>query len=55
MDKTTLNTIGMYNGGVLKDGDCWSAHPKVCPKSGLVYNLGMVNGATTYLMVTEMD
>ena len=55
LDKTTLKTIGLFDGGMLKVDENWSAHPKVCSKTNLVYNIGTIRGATLELMVTEMD
>lgn len=55
LDKSTLKTLGLFDGGMLKAGENWSAHPKVCAKTNLIYNVGTIRGANFQLMVTEMD
>lgn len=43
----TLNTIGVNNLGRIPKGAAYSAHPKVCPDSGKIYNIGLSKGRKT--------
>lgn len=51
LEKSSLKTLGLTNGGMLKEGEAFSAHPKICPKSNLIYNFGMVHGKDSYVHV----
>ena len=55
LKKSDLSTIGRTNGGALQKGDTFSAHPKVDPKTGLIYNVGLTHGRNETINVYEMD
>lgn len=49
LDGQTLETIGPDDLGSLDPGDTFSAHPKVDPHTGDIYNFGITFGKQTYL------
>jgi all-trans-8'-apo-beta-carotenal 15,15'-oxygenase len=67
LDPGTLDTLGRYDyGGVLRNPFSWldqritpempfSAHPKVHPDSGVLYNFGTVAGAQHRLVLYEVS
>jgi all-trans-8'-apo-beta-carotenal 15,15'-oxygenase len=49
LDLQTLETVGLDNLGSLEAGETFSAHPKVDPQTGEIYNFGVTFGRQTYL------
>lgn len=55
LDPQTLETKKKDDLGFLRLDETFSAHPKVCPKTGEIYNFGITPGKDTYLKVYRMD
>ncbi|KAB8332531.1 hypothetical protein SD80_018225 [Scytonema tolypothrichoides VB-61278] len=55
LDLQTLNTLGKDDLGALKDGLPYSAHPKIDPKSGLIFNFGISVGLNGILNIFKSD
>ncbi|WP_404790346.1 carotenoid oxygenase family protein [Altericista sp. CCNU0014] len=55
LDLQTLETIGVDDLGKLETGETFSAHPKVDPQTGEIYNFGVTFGRQTYLHLYRCD
>jgi all-trans-8'-apo-beta-carotenal 15,15'-oxygenase len=55
LDLQTLETIGLDNLESLAAGDTFSAHPKVDPQTGEIYNFGVTFGRQTHLHLYRCD
>ena len=55
LDLHTLETVGLEDFGQLPGDRSYSAHPKTDPKSGEIYNFGMVPGLVTKLWLYRSD
>lgn len=55
LDLQTLKTRGIDDLGVLEAGAPFSAHPKVDPKTGEIFNFGVAPGLPTKLRVYKSD
>ncbi|CAD8190398.1 unnamed protein product [Paramecium octaurelia] len=55
LKKSDLATIGLTNGNSLQNADTFSAHPKIDPKSGMIYNVGLTHGMNQMVNVYEMN
>ncbi|HAC64124.1 MAG TPA: hypothetical protein DCF68_11445, partial [Cyanothece sp. UBA12306] len=55
LDLETLETLGLDNLGKLQPGESFSAHPKVDPKTGHIYNFGVTAGVQTNLKLYQSD
>lgn len=55
LDLQTLETIGLDNLGVLGAEETFSAHPKVDPQTGEIYNFGVMFGKNTFLQLYRCD
>ena len=51
LDATNLDTLGQDQLGVLASGSPYSAHPKVDPETGEIYNFGVIPGRNSTLQV----
>lgn len=49
LDRQTLETIGLDDLDSLNPGDTFSAHPKIDPHTGDIYNFGVTFGKQTHL------
>ncbi len=55
LDLHNLTTLGVQDLGCLRPGATYSAHPKVDPHTGTIYNFGVRAGATTQLQLYTSD
>jgi all-trans-8'-apo-beta-carotenal 15,15'-oxygenase len=55
LDLQTLETIGLDNLGALGAEETFSAHPKVDPQTGEIYNFGVMFGKNTFLQLYRCD
>ncbi|MEM6503331.1 MAG: carotenoid oxygenase family protein [Cyanobacteria bacterium P01_C01_bin.89] len=55
LDLDTLETLGLEDFGELPGDRSYSAHPKIDPKSGEIYNFGMVPGPVAKLWLYRGD
>ena len=55
LDLETLETKGLDNLGCLQPGQPFSAHPKRDPKTGDIYNFGVVLGAKNSIQLYRLD
>jgi all-trans-8'-apo-beta-carotenal 15,15'-oxygenase len=55
LDLQTLETFGMDDLGGLESGDAFSAHPKIDPVTGEIYNFGVIAGQNTLLKLYRSD
>lgn len=55
LDLNSLETIGEDNLGFLKGNMAYSAHPKVDPDTGFIYNIGQRRGPGNFMDVYESD
>ncbi|ACK64122.1 Carotenoid oxygenase [Rippkaea orientalis PCC 8801] len=55
LDLETLETLGLDNLTQLKPGDSFSAHPKIDPNTGNIYNFGVTPGVKTTLNLYQSD
>lgn len=51
LDLETLETLGLEDLGALQPGQPYSAHPKWDPKTGDLYNFGVVSGRKNYIQL----
>ncbi|MEM1367677.1 MAG: carotenoid oxygenase family protein [Cyanobacteria bacterium P01_H01_bin.15] len=55
LDLETLETQGIENFGALKPNEPFSAHPKIDPVSGEIFNFGMMPGFPTKILLYRHD
>ncbi len=55
LDLQTLETIGLDNLESLAKGETFSAHPKIDPQTGEIYNFGITFGRQTHLHLYRCD
>ncbi|MEM9264384.1 MAG: carotenoid oxygenase family protein [Cyanobacteria bacterium P01_F01_bin.13] len=55
LDLETLETLGLEDLGALQSGQSYSAHPKLDPHTGDLYNFGTVFGPKNYIQLYRSD
>ncbi|NEQ50611.1 MAG: hypothetical protein F6K11_10835 [Leptolyngbya sp. SIO3F4] len=55
LDLETLETLGLDDLGLLQPGQPYSAHPRWDPKTGDLYNFGVVSGRKNYIQLYRSD
>jgi all-trans-8'-apo-beta-carotenal 15,15'-oxygenase len=55
LDLETLATIGIDNLGIDRRNFAYSAHPKIDPDPGFIYNFGLANGPKIKLWIYQSD